>query len=87
MLIMMLITWWIFTLDQNDRLKSEVSDFKMHMEAQRDKLVSTKGGELDFREKMARKNRDLADAMEELQVRVFKIIENKVLNLNAEKYI
>ncbi|XP_056015074.1 centrosomal protein of 290 kDa-like [Ostrea edulis] len=53
--------------EENDRLKSEVSDFKMHMEAQRDKLVSTKGGELDYREKMARKNRDLAEAMEELQ--------------------
>ena len=49
----------------------------MHMEAQRDKLVSTKGGELDFREKLARKNRDLADAMEELQVRVFKIKKKK----------
>lgn len=58
-------------------MKSEVNDFKMHMEAQRDKLVSTKGGELDFREKMARKNRDLADAMEELQVRFFKIIKKQ----------
>lgn len=38
------------------------------MEAQRDKLVSTKGGQLDYREKLARKNRDLAEAMEELQV-------------------
>lgn len=57
-----------FCFDQNERLKSEVSDFKMHMEAQRDKLVSTKGGQLDYREKLARKNRDLAEAMEELQV-------------------
>lgn len=53
--------------EDNERLKSEVSDFKMHMEAQRDKLVSTKGGQLDYREKLARKNRDLAEAMEELQ--------------------
>ncbi|XP_061195068.1 centrosomal protein of 290 kDa-like isoform X3 [Saccostrea echinata] len=53
--------------EENDRLKSEVSDFKMHMEAQRDKLVSNKGGELDYREKLARKNHDLAEAMEELQ--------------------
>ena len=36
---------------------------------------------------MARKNRDLADAMEELQVRVFNIFENKVLDINVEKYI
>lgn len=46
----------------------------MHMEAQRDKLVSTKGGQLDYREKLARKNRDLAEAMEELQVRYLLLI-------------
>lgn len=63
-----------FCFDQNERLKSEVSDFKMHMEAQRDKLVSTKGGQLDYREKLARKNRDLAEAMEELQVRYLLLI-------------
>lgn len=63
-----------FCFDQNERLKSEVSDFKMHMEAQRDKLVSTKGGQLDYREKLARKNRDLAEAMEELQVQYLLLV-------------
>lgn len=57
-----------FCFDENERLKSEVSAYKMQMEAQRDKLVSTKGGKLDYREKMVRKNRDLPEAMKELQV-------------------
>lgn len=57
-----------FCFDENEQLKSEVSDNKMHMEAQRDKLVSTKGGKLDYREKIVRKNYDLAEAMKELQV-------------------
>lgn len=57
-----------FCVDENERLKSEVSDNKMHMEAQRDKLVSTKGGELNYREKIVRKNYDLAEAMKELHV-------------------
>lgn len=53
-----------FCFDENDRLKSEVSDYMMHIEAQRDKLVSTKGGKLDYQEKMVR---DLVEAMKEVQ--------------------
>lgn len=54
-----------FCFDENDRLKSEVSDYMMHIEAQRDKLVSTKGGKLDYQEKMVW---DLVEAMKEVQV-------------------
>lgn len=50
--------------EDNDRLKSEVSDYMMHIEAQRDKMVSTKGGKLDYQEKMVR---DLVEAMKEVQ--------------------
>lgn len=53
-----------FCFDENDRLKSEVSDYMMHIEAQRDKLVSTKGGKLDYQEKMVW---DLVEAMKEVQ--------------------
>lgn len=56
-----------FCFDENERLRGEVSDYMIHMEAQRDKLVSTKGGKLDYREKMVQKNRDLPEAMKELQ--------------------
>lgn len=56
-----------FCFDENERLKCEVSDYKIHMEAQRDKLVSTKGGKLENREKKVQKNRVMAEAMKEMQ--------------------
>lgn len=63
-----------FCFDENERLKCEVSDYKIHMEAQRDKLVSTKGGKLENREKKVQKNRVMAEAMKEMQVCCFLFI-------------
>ena len=41
----------------------------MQVQAQRENIVSHQGDDMGFREKLARKNHELAEAMEELQVR------------------
>jgi len=40
----------------------------MQLQSQRDNLVSRRGDDLEFAEKLRKKNHDLAEAMEELQV-------------------
>ncbi|XP_071113169.1 centrosomal protein of 290 kDa-like [Haliotis cracherodii] len=53
--------------DENDQMRQDISDYKMQMQSQRENLVSRRGDDLEFREKLQRKNHELAEAMEELQ--------------------
>ncbi|XP_070190390.1 centrosomal protein of 290 kDa-like [Littorina saxatilis] len=53
--------------DDNDQLRQDLSDYKMQVQAQRENIVSQQGDDMGFREKLARKNHELAEAMEELQ--------------------
>ncbi|BFZ24638.1 hypothetical protein BsWGS_27677 [Bradybaena similaris] len=55
------------TRDENDQLRQDLSDYKMQMQTQRDSIVSRRGEDAEFKEKLAKKNRELAETMEELQ--------------------
>ena len=48
-----------------------MGDLKMQLQSQGDNLQSRRGDDLEFREKMMKKNHELAEAMEELQVWFF----------------
>ncbi|XP_060063320.1 centrosomal protein of 290 kDa-like [Ylistrum balloti] len=53
--------------DENDQLRQDISDYKMQMQSQKDNLVSKRGDEIEFRDKLMKKNHEMAEAMEELQ--------------------
>ncbi|CAG5135824.1 unnamed protein product, partial [Candidula unifasciata] len=55
------------TREENDQLRQDLSDYKMQMQTQRDSIVSRRGEDAEFKEKLAKKNRELAETMEELQ--------------------
>ena len=56
-------------LFQNDQMRQDISDYKMQMQTQRENIVSRHGEDAEFKEKLAKKNKELAETMEELQVR------------------
>ena len=49
-------------------MRQDISDYKMQMQTQRDNIVSRRGEDAEFKEKLGKKNRELAETMEELQV-------------------
>ena len=49
-------------------MRQDISDYKMQMQTQRDSIVSRRGEDAEFKEKLGKKNRELAETMEELQV-------------------
>ncbi|KAL8608877.1 hypothetical protein ACOMHN_056041 [Nucella lapillus] len=53
--------------DESDQLRQDLSDYKMQVQSQREKITSHQGDDVGFRDKLARKNHELAEAMEELQ--------------------
>lgn len=53
--------------DDNDQMRQDISDYKLQMQSQRDNLVARRGEDVEYRDKLSRKNKDLAEAMEELQ--------------------
>ncbi|KAJ8314697.1 hypothetical protein KUTeg_006847 [Tegillarca granosa] len=53
--------------DDNDQLRQDLSDYKLQVQAHRETFVSSRGEDAEYREKLARKNHELAEAMEELQ--------------------
>ncbi|PVD27873.1 hypothetical protein C0Q70_10448 [Pomacea canaliculata] len=53
--------------EDNDQLRQDLGDYKLQVQTQRDNLRSQEGEDLGFREKLAKKNHELAQAMEELQ--------------------
>lgn len=53
---------------QNDQMRQDISDYKMQLQSQRDNINLRRGDDAHFREKMAKKNHELAQALEELQV-------------------
>ncbi|XP_055888045.1 centrosomal protein of 290 kDa-like [Biomphalaria glabrata] len=55
------------TREDNDQMRQDISDYKMQMQSQRDNIVSRRGEDAEFKEKLAKKNRELAETMEELQ--------------------
>ncbi|CAL1542937.1 unnamed protein product [Lymnaea stagnalis] len=55
------------TREENDQMRQDISDYKMQMQTQRDSIVSRRGEDAEFKEKVAKKNRELAETMEELQ--------------------
>lgn len=56
---------------QSDQMRQDVSDYKMQLQSQRDNLLMRKGEDVEVRDKMKNKNKELAGAMEELQVSVY----------------
>ncbi|XP_005096015.2 centrosomal protein of 290 kDa [Aplysia californica] len=55
------------TREDNDQMRQDISDYKMQMQTQRENIVSRRGEDAEFKEKLAKKNRELAETMEELQ--------------------
>ncbi|XP_059169831.1 centrosomal protein of 290 kDa-like [Physella acuta] len=55
------------TREDNDQMRQDISDYKMQMQTQRDSIVSRRGEDAEYRDKLAKKNRELAETMEELQ--------------------
>ncbi|GFO27236.1 centrosomal protein of 290 kda-like, partial [Plakobranchus ocellatus] len=55
------------TREENDQMRQDISDYKMQMQTQRDNIVSRRGEDAEFKEKLGKKNRELAETMEELQ--------------------
>ncbi|GFR72659.1 centrosomal protein of 290 kDa [Elysia marginata] len=55
------------TREENDQMRQDISDYKMQMQTQRDSIVSRRGEDAEFKEKLGKKNRELAETMEELQ--------------------
>lgn len=53
--------------EDNDQMRQDLSDYKMQVQTQRDNIMSHVGDDMGFQKKMAKKNRELAEAMEELQ--------------------
>lgn len=49
-------------------MRQDISDYKMQLQSQRDNLLHQKEGDLEYKEKVLQKNRQLGEAMEELQV-------------------
>uniref|UniRef100_A0A0L8IEA8 Uncharacterized protein n=1 Tax=Octopus bimaculoides TaxID=37653 RepID=A0A0L8IEA8_OCTBM len=52
---------------ENDQMRQDISDYKMQLQSQRDNLLHQKEGDLEYKEKVLQKNRQLGEAMEELQ--------------------
>ena len=65
-------------MSQNDQLRQDLSDYKMQVQAQRENIMSHQGDDVGFREKLARKNHELAEAMEELQVSYWDCTEREL---------
>jgi hypothetical protein len=49
-------------------MRQDITDYKMQLQSQTAGLATRRGEDADFREKLAKRNHELAEAMEELQV-------------------
>ena len=56
-----------FSHHQNDQMRQDISDYKMQMQTQRENIVSRRGEDAEFKDKIGKKNKELAETMEELQ--------------------
>ena len=52
---------------QNDQQRQDITEYKLQLQSQRNMMVS-RNDDTDMASKLKRKNKDLAEAMEELQV-------------------
>ena len=52
---------------QNDQQRQDITEYKLQLQSQRNMMVS-RTDDTDMASKLKRKNKDLAEAMEELQV-------------------
>lgn len=50
-------------------MRQDITDYKMQLQSQASGMATRRGDEADFREKLAKRNHELAEAMEELQVK------------------
>lgn len=56
-----------FFLYQNDQQRQDITEYKLQLQSQRNMMVA-RADDSDMASKLKRKNKDLAEAMEELQV-------------------
>ena len=52
---------------QNDQMRQDLTEYKLQLQSQRNMMVA-RAEDTDIQNKLMKKNKDLAEAMEELQV-------------------
>ena len=55
------------TIFQNDQMRQDITEYKLQLQSQRNMMVA-RSEDTDITNKLMKKNKDLAEAMEELQV-------------------
>lgn len=57
-----------FCFVQNEQLRQDVIDYQRQIDSQKESLLSQRGDELDYRSQLSKKNFELVQYLDEIQV-------------------